>query len=242
LTSGYFRPFCLIFRLNWPRKLAAGWNFRLCNYLPKAIKGLAELKLEPLAWAGEEESRPAIPVSGDLNLSYSDGSLTINKLNLALLNSQLEVGGRLELPEKISGKLVWRLDDLKAVIQAAKSSGLQKLATGLEQQLSILEGASGSVHLETRVSGKLSRPQFDLALSGQDLKFRQVSLPLLEIKADGSLQKINLSQFLARLDRGQDNRDRRSSGTGWQLGGLFSSLTDGWIYLTWIYPVFRAAG
>jgi len=88
------------FPVELASEISGRLEFQAVQLSAKAIKGLAELKLEPLAWAGEEESRPAIPVSGDLNLSYSDGSLTINKLNLALLNSQLEVGGRLELPEK----------------------------------------------------------------------------------------------------------------------------------------------
>ncbi|MDI6848858.1 MAG: translocation/assembly module TamB domain-containing protein [Candidatus Saccharicenans sp.] len=168
-----------------------------------AISGLAELKLEPTVRSGEAESRPAVPVSGDLSLSYSDETLKVNKLNLALLNSRLEVRGKLESLEIISGQLTWRLDDLKAVIQAIKSSGLPKMAVGLEQQLSTLDRLSGSVLLEARFSGQLNRPQFSLALDGQNLGYGQVGLPYLEIKADGNPEKINLRQLLVTLDHGR---------------------------------------
>lgn len=169
----------------------------------EAIEGQAELKLKPHFPAETATRRPAVTVSGDLNLNYAAGLLNVNKLNLNLLSSQLELRGKLEQLETISGQLRWKLDDLKSVIQAIQSSGLPEIAAGLEQQLAALDSLNGSVLLNLQLSGKLNRPQFNLVLNGENLGFRQIGLPVLEIKADGSLQNINLGRLLARFDRGQ---------------------------------------
>ncbi|MCX8161164.1 MAG: translocation/assembly module TamB domain-containing protein [Candidatus Saccharicenans sp.] len=198
----------------------------------ESIRGQAELKLTPYDLAGGAEGTPSLPVSGQLSLNYSDGSININKLNLGLLNSQLEVSGKLESFEGIFGQLRWRLDELGSVIQALKASGLAKIVVGLEPQLSALDSLEGSVILDLRLSGRLSRPQFNLLLNGQTLTFRQVNLPALEIKADGNFQNINLSRLLARFDRGQLiatgslRKLATSRGAVFQLGGRveFSDL------------------
>lgn len=168
-----------------------------------ALVGQAELKLRPYFQTERVERRPAVPVSGEIHLSYARGSLNVNKLNLDLLNSRLGGGGKLELLDRISGRVRWELDDLESVIQATKSSGLTEISADLEQQLSTMESLSGSISLEMRLSGSISRPQFDLVLNGKNLGFRQVNLPALEIKADGNLQNVNLGQLLARFDHGQ---------------------------------------
>lgn len=192
---------------DFPVELASEISGRLELRAPKlsagAIEGQAELKLTPYFPGQIAKNRPAVPVSGDLSLSYVGGSLGINRLNLGLLNSQLELRGKLEQLETISGQLRWKLDDLKSVIQAIQSSGLPEIAAGLKQQLSALDSLNGSALLNLQLSGKLSRPQFNLVLNGSNLEFRQVSLPGLEIKADGNLKNINLGRLLARFDHGQ---------------------------------------
>lgn len=191
------------FPVDLASEMSGRLEFEARQLSPDALTGLADLKLEPRYQAGELKIRPEVPVSGDLNFSYSDRALSINKINLALLNSRLELSGKIESLERISGRLRWTLDDLKAVIQAARSGGLTRIAPGLEEQLSSLESLNGSILLEARLSGTVSQPGFNLALSGKNLKFRQASLPLLEIKTDGNGQNINLRQLLARFDRGQ---------------------------------------
>ncbi len=196
-----------VFLPDFPVELASEINGRLELQAPQlsagAIKGRAELGLRPYRRSGEVKGRPTVPVFGDLSLSYSDGSLDVNKLNLALLESRLEVSGKLESLDRIYGRVRWKLDDLKSVIQAIQSIILPGTAAGLEKQLSTLESLGGSVLLDVQLSGRLSRPQFNLSLNGEKLSFRQVNLPSLEIKADGSQKSINLDRLMARFDHGQ---------------------------------------
>lgn len=192
---------------DFPVELASMINGRLevktAELLAEAARGRAEFRLKPLAAEESKKVRPRFPLAGTIALTYTEGLMSLTRLNLKLLNSQLEVRGRLESWQKISGQLRWRLDNLGEIIQTLQTSGLELSAPGLKEQLLALESLDGSIRLESDFSGELSRPGFNLVMTGQNLAFRGVNLPLLEIKARCDIKNLEVSRFLARFGRGQ---------------------------------------
>ncbi|MGQ9801803.1 MAG: translocation/assembly module TamB domain-containing protein [Candidatus Saccharicenans sp.] len=166
-------------------------------------RGQARLQLKPIAAAEPSGTRASIPISGQIDLSQAGQMLTVDKINLSVLGSHLSFKGLLDSDESISGRLSWSLEDLQSFVSNFRASGLDKIFSGLESQLPALESLKGSMGLEATVSGQISSPRFDLTLSGQNLAFRELSLPGLELKAKGNLESIALSRLLARFNQGQ---------------------------------------
>ena len=185
-------------------------------------RGQARLQLKPIDAAGPSAARAAVPLSGHIYLSQSGKLLAVEKLDLSVLDSRLSFKGQIDSNENISGRLSWRLEDLQAVIRSFRAAGLDKGVSGPESQLPALESLKGSVGLEATISGQLSSPRFDLTLSGKNLSFRELSLPGLELKANGGPESIVLSRLLARFNQGQIAATGKFRPVSAQRGSIFS--------------------
>ncbi|MGB9906316.1 MAG: translocation/assembly module TamB domain-containing protein [Candidatus Saccharicenans sp.] len=185
-------------------------------------RGRARLELKPVMAAEPSGARAAIPLSGQIDMRQAERWLTVDKLDLGILGSRFSFKGQVDSDEKISGHLAWKLEDLAAVIRNCRAAGLDKVISGFEAQLPTLESLTGSIGLEATLRGRLSSPRFDLIFTGENLAFRELSLPALELKANGDRESLVLNRLLARFNQGQISGSGQFRLLGGQPGSVFS--------------------
>ncbi len=174
------------------------------DWSAEGVKGRAELRIIPDAMTSSSSLKKLLlPLSGSIILGYSEKNLEVQRFEFQLLDSELNLKGRLVNFEKISALLSISLDSVRSTLNSLKAAAGQELIPGMEGQLKNLGEFDGKLSLKILVSGSLPSPDLDLTLEGREFKYQDFILPSLIFKAEGRPNRINLSRLELNLTEGQ---------------------------------------
>jgi outer membrane protein assembly complex protein YaeT len=192
---------------DWPVRLNVGASGRMeiegQNFSITKAKAKAEIKLRPWKTYMANSPRPVIAISSDIKAIYSGGRAEIEHFQLLIYQTELNLKGKIEGKEKISGQLTFRVPDLSATRNELVAANLEKSLPELASFLEEIRELKGRMSLEGEISGTINRPVFSLNFNGQDFSFRQTNIRSVELLAGGNLREIDLKRFQAVFDHGR---------------------------------------